>query len=53
MTTITIKTVINTLIKNLDYANKQKWVNKPYSWALYQTWKAVNMYEHPKEREEQ
>lgn len=46
---MTIRRMLNTLLENLEIAKKSSYVKKPYSWALYQTWKTVNAVE--KERE--
>lgn len=47
---MTIRRMLNTLFENLEIAKKSSYVKKPYSWALYQTWKTVNAFE--KERTE-
>lgn len=46
---MTIRRMLNTLLENLEIAKKSSYVKKPYSWALYQTWKTVNR-EEEKER---
>lgn len=42
---MTIRRMMNTLLENLEIAQKSSYVKKPYSWALYQTWKTVNREE--------
>lgn len=37
--------IIEKLHHNVLYAKKQKYIRKPYSWALYETWKLVNAIE--------
>ncbi len=40
-----LTTAINELTKNYERAKKAKYVRKPLSWALYQTWRFVNVRE--------
>lgn len=47
---MTIQRMMNTLLENLEIAQKSPYVKKPYSWALYHTWKTVDAFE--KERTE-
>lgn len=47
---MTIRRMLNTLLENLEIAQKSHYVKKPYSWALYQTWKTIDAIE--KERTE-
>lgn len=42
---MTIRRMMNTLLENLEIAKKSPYVKKPYSWALYQTWKTVDAFE--------
>lgn len=44
-----MKKTVNILTKNYERAKKLTFVHKPLSWALYQTWKAVDMAEDDKE----
>lgn len=37
-----IEPVIKLLKKNYERALSIQWVHKPLSWALYQTWKAID-----------
>lgn len=46
---MTIQRMIDTLLENLEIAQKSSYVKKPFSWALYQTWKLIDKLE--KERE--
>lgn len=39
---MTNKFVINLFMINLETARKLKYVKKPYSWALYKTWKQID-----------
>ena len=36
---MTIGKVVDELLKNYEYSKSQNWIEKPFSWALYQTWK--------------
>lgn len=47
---MTIRRLLDTLLLNLEIAQKDKTIKKPFSWALYKTWKTVDQFE--KEREE-
>ena len=38
------------LEKKLEEAEKSDYVEKPFSWALYQTWKWVDQKEQPRPR---
>ena len=40
------------LEKKLEEAEKSDYVEKPLSWALYQTWKWVDQQEQPRPRQE-
>lgn len=42
---MTIRRMLNTLLENLEIAQKDKIIRKPFSWALYQTWKTVDHFE--------
>lgn len=46
---MTIQRMINTLLENLEIAQKDKTTKKPFSRALYWTWKTVSNFE--KERD--
>lgn len=46
---MTIQRMINSLLENLEIAQKDKTTKKPFSRALYWTWQTVNKFE--KERE--
>lgn len=46
---MTIRRMIDTLLENLEIAQKDKTTKKPFSRALYWTWKTVSQFE--KERE--
>lgn len=46
---MTLEKVVNILTENYERAKKLTFVHKPLSWALYQTWKAVDMVEDDKE----
>ena len=39
---MTEQQMLTILKNNLDRARDSKWVYKPMSWALYQTWKEVD-----------
>ena len=43
--------IIEQLHNNVLFAKKQKYIRKPYSWALYETWKLVNAVEHERKAE--
>lgn len=42
---MTIRMMLNILFENLEYAQSQDWVERPFAYALYQSWKIVNLYE--------
>lgn len=46
---MTIRRMLNTLLENLEIAQNDKITKKPFSRALYWTWKTVNQFE--KERD--
>ena len=47
------ETIIEELVNNVLFAKKQDYIVKPYSWALYQTWKLINNVERPRESVEE
>ena len=42
---MTLGQVIDKFIKNRELALSRDYINKPISWALYETWKWANAYE--------
>lgn len=42
---MTINRILNILLEKLEIAQKSPYVKKPYSWALYYTWKTVDALE--------
>lgn len=47
-----IDTAIKRLTENFNKAKNLGWVEKPISYALYQTWKWANTYEKPRKVKE-
>lgn len=45
---LTINSVINALNRYYEEAEKNRYVRKPLSWALYQTWKWADAAEGTK-----
>lgn len=48
---MTIQRMINILLMNLDLAQKDKTTKKPFSRALYWTWKTVDQFEKERRKE--
>lgn len=46
---MTLEKAVNILVENYERAKKLTFVHKPLSWALYHTWKVVDMVEDDKE----
>ena len=46
-----LNAICDELYNNLIFAKSKDYIRKPYSWALYQTWKMINDVEHEKPRE--
>ena len=44
-------TVIKRFLENYEKAKNKKLINKPISYALYQTWRWVDTYEKPRKRQ--
>lgn len=45
-----LDTVIRHLRNIYDFVKDEDWVQKPVSYALYQTWKWANYWEKPKKK---
>lgn len=41
--------VIEHFLRNWDYAQRTAYIRKPFSWALYETWKWVDNREKTRE----
>lgn len=50
---MTIERVLKILNGYLDQANQSKFVRKPYAWALFQTWRVVDVIEKERQNHEQ
>lgn len=48
---ITLGKIIDKLVKLHEVATVRKYIQKPWSWALYQTWEWCNFNEKPREEE--
>lgn len=48
---ITPGTVIDKFMEFAKEGYNNKWVNKPLSWALYETWKWADEREKPRKRD--
>ena len=46
---ITFGKIIDSIIKKYDEAMKRDNIYKPFAWAVYQTWKWVDINETPRE----
>jgi hypothetical protein len=44
-------TVVKRFLETYEKAKKNEFVNKPISYALYQTWKWADTYEKPVKRQ--
>lgn len=44
-------TVVKRFLETYEKAKKNEFVNKPISYALYQTWKLADTYEKPRKRQ--
>jgi hypothetical protein len=49
MMKITFGKIIDSIIKKYDEAMKRDDIYKPFAWAVYQTWKWVDINETPRE----
>lgn len=46
---ITFKMVASKIMHFYDIAVENKAIRKPYSWAIYQTWKVINALEQSRD----
>lgn len=53
MKRLTLGGAINEVISEYEKAKDKEFINKPLSYALYQTWKHVNAIEKPRKHKEE
>ena len=49
---ITLGDIVNRLVNLHEVATVRKDIQKPWAWALYQTWEWCDLLEKPKEAEQ-
>ena len=49
---MSLEKVIRVLTEHYEHAKENPVIHKPMAWALYQTWKQVDVLEKPKEDNE-
>lgn len=50
-TNVRTNTAIKRFLENYEKAKNKEFVNKPISYALYQTWRWADTYERPRKRQ--